>query len=603
VRFSVKKILLCFSLLAVLALNLQAQDSLSWQIRFLDDTKTLPKGKANNQAEIKAAAFSYCQQLQRKGYFEADIDTIIVVDNQHIIYIEKGNLYKWARLDCSQVDKNVLAALNISEKRWQNQPFLAEELDKICENMLVYCENKGFPFAQVYFEQVRIDSGRVEISLCLRKNRFVRVKNIRIENSNAKDENKTVISSGYLQRYLGIKKGSFYQENKIKKVKNRLSSLPFLSIKNAPYLIFEGDEVEIVLDLVAKNASKFDFLIGLQPNNNPANPNAARRLFVTGNVNLDLQNAFGKGERIAASWQQLRPSSPQLKVKTTLPYLFGTTVGLDANFDLYRRDSSYIDIGGELGAQFLTEGGNYWKAYWKNISTNVLFYDTLGIKISRRLPNIVDSRLNNIGIEYFYQQLDNRFCPRKGIELKINSSAGRKTIRKNATISGLRDLQGEKMAYLYDSLNLNSFQAQAQATASFFIPLGKNFCVHLRGQAAYLYSSGLVFQQELFRMGGQQTFRGFDEESLLATNYALATVETRFLLGGNSFLFLFGEGGTVGNFSRVAQTQDYLYSFGGGLALDTKAGVFAVGYGLGTYTDQPLIVSNGKIYFGYLNRF
>jgi len=79
VRFSVKKILLCFSLLAVLALNLQAQDSLSWQIRFLDDTKTLPKGKANNQAEIKAAAFSYCQQLQRKGYFEADIDTISVI--------------------------------------------------------------------------------------------------------------------------------------------------------------------------------------------------------------------------------------------------------------------------------------------------------------------------------------------------------------------------------------------------------------------------------------------------------------------------------------------------------------------------------------------
>jgi Omp85 superfamily domain len=290
-------------------------------------------------------------------------------------------------------------------------------------------------------------------------------------------------------------------------------------------------------------------------------------------------------------------------LKTTLPYLFGSALGLDANFDLYRRDSSYIDIMAEVGGQFLTEGGNYWKAYSKNIVTNVLFYDTLRIKLSRRLPNMVDSRINNLGIEYFYQQLDNRFCPSKGIELKINCSLGRKTIRKNAAISSLRDLQGEKMDYLYDSINLNSFQAQTQATASFFIPLGKNFCVHLRGQAAYLYSSGLIFQQELFRMGGQQTFRGFDEESLLATNYALATVETRFLLGGNSFLFLFGEGGTVGNFSRVAQTQNYLYSFGGGLALDTKAGVFAVGYGLGTYTDQPLIVSNGKIYFGYLNRF
>ena len=168
------------------------------------------------------------------------------------------------------------------------------------------------------FNKIEIDSGRVKLALFLQKNQLISIKNIRVETSaKGKDSSKVLISPLYLRRYLGLKKNGFYQEYKIKKIKTRLAALSFLNIKNEPYVIFEANEAEIILNLYPKNASKFDFLIGLQPNNN-ALPNAGR-LFVTGNIALDLLNPFGYGERIAASWQQLRPSSPQLKLKTTLP--------------------------------------------------------------------------------------------------------------------------------------------------------------------------------------------------------------------------------------------------------------------------------------------
>ena len=54
-----------------------------------------------------------------------------------------------------------------------------------------------------------------------------------------------------------------------------------------------------------------------------------------------------------------------------------------------------------------------------------------------------------------------------------------------------------------------------------------------------MYSSPVIYQNELFRFGGLNTLRGFNEEELFASVKGLLTVEYRFLLDQSSNVFVF----------------------------------------------------------------
>jgi hemolysin activation/secretion protein len=58
-------------------------------------------------------------------------------------------------------------------------------------------------------------------------------------------------------------------------------------------------------------------------------------------------------------------------------------------------------------------------------------------------------------------------------------------------------------------------------------------------------SSPNIFRNELFQIGGYRLLRGFDEESIFATQYGVGTVEYRFLSGLNSYFFAFADIGWV----------------------------------------------------------
>ena len=53
------------------------------------------------------------------------------------------------------------------------------------------------------------------------------------------------------------------------------------------------------------------------------------------------------------------------------------------------------------------------------------------------------------------------------------------------------------------------------------------------------YSSPVIYQNELYRFGGLNTLRGFNEEELFASTKGQLTLEYRFLLDRNSNVFLF----------------------------------------------------------------
>ena len=113
-----------------------------------------------------------------------------------------------------------------------------------------------------------------------------------------------------------------------------------------------------------------------------------------------------------------------------------------------------------------------------------------------------------------------------------------------------------------------------------------------------------VFLNELFQIGGYKLLRGFDEESIYATQYLVGTAEYRFIVGQNSYIFSFVDAGwTQSKYQNFNQNDNYL---GGGIGLvfETKLGLLNVSYAVGKADNVPFNLSEAsKIHFGYVNYF
>ena len=112
-----------------------------------------------------------------------------------------------------------------------------------------------------------------------------------------------------------------------------------------------------------------------------------------------------------------------------------------------------------------------------------------------------------------------------------------------------------------------------------------------------------MFDNELIRIGGLFTLRGFDEESIFATFYSIATVEYRYILEQNSFLYLFFDGAYYEKDNVKGYVSDRPIGFGAGMSFDTKAGIFSISYALGKQFDNPILFRSAKIHFGFINYF
>ena len=159
-------------------------------------------------------------------------------------------------------------------------------------------------------------------------------------------------------------------------------------------------------------------------------------------------------------------------------------------------------------------------------------------------------------------------------------------------------------AEVYDSLKLTSTEYKAEYTFDFYFPLSLRNVLDIGTRGGVINSPDL-FQNELFRFGGLQTLRGFDELSIYASNYEIWKVEFRYIMEQNSYLFFFYNQAWYINQMRNDPTMhsDTPYGFGVGSTFQSKLGIMSVSYALGSELGNPIAFKSGKISFGLVNYF
>ncbi|MFN6038724.1 MAG: BamA/TamA family outer membrane protein, partial [Bacteroidota bacterium] len=203
-----------------------------------------------------------------------------------------------------------------------------------------------------------------------------------------------------------------------------------------------------------------------------------------------------------------------------------------------------------------------------------------------------DITASSYGLGFFYENLDYKLNPRKGISMSFNGTAGIRVINKNPNIN----------EEYYGNFKLRSSQYQLESEFSFYIPVRKKSTVKSVLQCASL-NGNQIFRNELFRIGGLKTLRGFNEESIFSSTYIIGTVEYRFLFEQNSNLFLFGDFCWYEKNETVGYLKDMPIGLGTGINFETKAGIFSLTYALGNQLNNGFDIRSGKIHFGVVNNF
>ncbi|MFN0081390.1 MAG: ShlB/FhaC/HecB family hemolysin secretion/activation protein, partial [Ferruginibacter sp.] len=409
------------------------------------------------------------------------------------------------------------------------------------------------------------------------------------------------INSKFFQRYLEIPNGSIYQKQKLVNISPRLLQLPYLVEERKWNMNLLATGSILNLYLKEKKSSQINGIIGFLPANDQLGGN---KLLVTGDFNLNLKNGFGLGESLSILFQQIQIKSPRLQLAYQQPFLFGSAFGADFSFDGFKKDSSFLNITLQAGVQYSFGGNRSGKLFLQQFITNLDLVDTLSIRNSRRLPDQIDQTTTNIGIDYEWFNTDYRFNPRKGYDLRFIGSAGIRKIKPNSSITSIKDPFNPSFNYqsLYDSVKARAYTFRLKLTGARFFKTGKQTVLKTAVTTA-LVQSPQLFRNELFQLGGFKMLRGFDEESIFASAYAVVTLEYRLLIGLNSYLYTFTDGGWVQNKSQFANTTNQFLGAGLGMAFETKAGIFNVAFAAGKRNDVPLNLRQAKIHFGYVNFF
>ena len=530
--------------------------------------------------------------LNSKGYAAVSIDSIFVDTSFILINLYLGKQQNWIRLATVGIDKKVLDDIGFYSKNFENKPFNPGQIDFFKNKILNYYENNGYPFAAVFLDSLISNDSGVTGLLNVKKGPLYHIDSISISG-------KISISNAFLQHYLGIPNGSFYNKEKLQLVSKKLLELPYLKEQQPAELRMLGTGSILDLYLQTKRSSQINFLVGFLPAGSETG-----KLKLTGDINLNLKNALGTGETILVNWQQLQQKSPRLNLGFQQPYIFKSPFGIDFSFEIFKKDSAFVQLNAQLGLQYLLSANQSGKLFIQKQNTFLLSsgIDTNLVKATKMLPFNIDVSAVNIGIDYEFNNTNYRFNPRTGNQVKLVALVGLKTISKNDDIINLTD-PNFKYAALYDGLKLKAYQLKLTTNVVHYIPLGKRSTLKTVVNGG-IFNSSNIFRNELFQLGGNKLLRGFNEESIYATQYAVATAEYHYLIGLNSYFLGFIDAGWVKNKYQLVEVKNNFSSAGIGLVFETKVGLLNLSFAVGKRNDIPFNLSqSSKIHFGYINYF
>ncbi|MGZ5263585.1 MAG: hypothetical protein ACXWCF_07330, partial [Kaistella sp.] len=358
--------------------------------------------------------------------------------------------------------------------------------------------------------------------------------------------------------------GKIYDDTNLVQINQSLQNHPFILVDKPPQTLFTKDSTQVFLFLQKKKANSFDGVIGF------GNDKSEQFTF-NGSLNVNFRNMFNSFETVNIFWQRNPDKGQTFDLKTDIPYLFNSNIGTNINMNIYRQDSTFATV--KILPSLYLHLGNRQK---------------LGLRGTFETSSVIDSLYvqgkdfgkKGIGIWYDYTEPSE-------VELFLYKT------RVHA--------EADFISTNYSKDNITATQNNFYFSGERNFYISGNHYLNLKGETALINSKNELVTNELLRFGGWNSFRGFNENALLADFYYFGTAEYRYLVGNQAFFDVFGQYGGLNN--KTLSLKPKLYSVGLGFNFFLPIGLMSFQISNGNEFGNAVKFGDTKIHWGILSRF
>ena len=532
------------------------------QVNFLEIYKNLELFKAEkiNSNRVRELVNNILLSEIESGYFTCNVDSINLKNQKLKIYLQTGNL-----ISLNSIKVNLPNSLSlklredfISDKTYFNANDFSEKIKK----WIVLMNNNGFPFAEFEFEKSEIINSKINLICNLISGPLVKIDSI-INPEITKKELQLVY------KFTDIRNGDLFELNKIYKISENIKNTGFIEEIRPPAYEFIDNKASIYTYLKPQSKNSINGLVGIQPGENET-------VQFTGNVALNFQNALSYGEVLKFNWRRMFNSSQNLIAELSYPFLFNTNFEVQGGLDMIKKDSSFFNFNSKLIINYKSNS---------NFSNGFLFTNNNSTNLLK--DDYSSTSVNSFGFVTNFEKLDNLFNPRKGFKIKSEIAYGWKETYAIDTVTN----NTLKSPNFNGNLSFSSYLSLLKRTT---------FKIKLSGS---IIQNNILYENELTRIGGYKTIRGFDEESIWVSSFVLGNFEFRYLIDEKSNVFLFSDFAWTESKTNNFLMEDYFQSFGFGTNISMPNGLLTLIYGMGRKIDNPFLIKTGKIHLGFTSYF
>ena len=508
------------------------------------DVKTQQKKKVKDS--LSAAKF--LDSLSQTNYFFTELKKVEEKDNKIEISYDKGKNYSEAYVN---VNPEIAAKI-------KSQPeFFTKNLDSVKQNINKKYIDEGFAFSRVKSEYKGQKNNYPVVEIDINKN------------------DKRSINGFVLKGYEKVPKrfmknlhkefaGKTYDENTLLKINKNFQNHPFITLERPPQTLFTKDSTQIYLFTQKKKTNTFDGVIGF-------GNDKSEKFTLNGTMNVNFRNMFNGFETVNLYWQRNPDKGQTFDLQTDIPYLFKSNIGLNMKVNIFRQDSTFANV-------------KLLPAFYYHINNRT----KIGLRGNFETSSVLDSLYTQAkdfskkGIGIWYDMTEPSDIPLFLYRTKIRAEF--EYLTTNYTVEQTKAIQTQYLVFGEHNFHVSG-----------------NHFLNLKGEIAMMSSKNEFSTNELFRFGGWNSLRGFNENSLLADFYYYGNAEYRYLIGNQAFFDFFVQYGQLNN--KSLNVKPKLYSVGLGFNFFIPIGLMSFQISNGNEFGNAFKFNDLKIHWGILSRF
>ena len=489
------------------------------------------------------------KHLRNIGYFTNKIQKIVKVAQQSTVYFQ---LYQKTEFVIIRLDS--ISKIYFETNKVKNNT-ISIPISKLQSTILKISNNfdkEGKSFSKINLKNFSIKNDTLFTELDIHQSKTRIINQVSIKGY-------ANFPKPFLKNFFNIEDNTIFNQEKIKSISDASKSLPFITEIKPPEVLFTKDSTLLYLYFKKKQNNSFDGIVNFASKENG-------EILLNGNIDLKLNNILNTGEKFELFWNSIAEERQEFKISSEIPYLFNSKITPQISFSIYKQDSTFINTKFDsklfynlhpklkLGFVYNSETSKNLQANNNNLKTFSNYF--LGFQLHYTIPKN----------DYFF---NNKF------HFEINPTFGKRTTDQNSS---------------------NQFKIEASSTYLWNLSLKNN--VYIKTATAHLSSDSLI-DNELFRIGGANSIRGFNEQSIFTNSYLYFNFEYRYSTSAKSYLY------TITDFGKLKSnsTTENLIGIGLGYLFNINNSQINLSTALGRKINQSLDIKQFKFIINWRNYF